>query len=152
MTNRCTHVWLTSWGLGRHRSRLRGNGSGRSRTARHLTRAALAKAVQALGYNWLQTTVAKTEAAERPLRLNEATALAGVLGIETEYLLLSPPLTGLLDVSQGIFGKCGGCKRSLGSWTQSCRCCRKVHAEAGGSLSGPPAIRRSIGTDACGRD
>jgi transcriptional regulator with XRE-family HTH domain len=71
------------------------------RTARHLTQAALAKAMQALGYNWLQTTVAKTEAAERPLRLNEATALAGVLGIETEYLL-SPPLTGLLDVSQDL--------------------------------------------------
>ena len=49
------------------------------RTARHLTQAALAKAMQALGYNWLQTTVAKTEAAERPLRLNEATALAGVV-------------------------------------------------------------------------
>ncbi len=69
------------------------------RLARHLTQAALAKAMQALGYNWIQTTVAKTEAAERPLRINEATDLAGVLGVEVSYLL-SPPLTGMLAVSQ----------------------------------------------------
>ena len=69
------------------------------RIARHLTQAALAKAMQALGYSWIQTTVAKTEAAERPLRLNEATDLAGVLGVDVSYLL-TPPLTGLSAVSQ----------------------------------------------------
>jgi hypothetical protein len=36
--------------------------------------------MQALGCNWLQTTVAKTEAAERPLRVNEVTDLAALLG------------------------------------------------------------------------
>jgi transcriptional regulator with XRE-family HTH domain len=71
------------------------------RIARHLTQAALANAMKALGYNWLQTTVAKTEAAERPLRLNEATDLAGVLGVETSYLL-TPPLTGLAAASQDL--------------------------------------------------
>jgi transcriptional regulator with XRE-family HTH domain len=71
------------------------------RIARHMTQAALAKAMQALGYNWLQTTAAKTEAAERPLRLNEATDLAGVLGVEVGYLL-TPPLTGLTAVSQDL--------------------------------------------------
>jgi transcriptional regulator with XRE-family HTH domain len=71
------------------------------RTARHLTQAALAKAMKALGYSWLQTTVAKTEAAERPLRLNEATDLAGVLGVEVGYLL-TPPLTGMLAASQDL--------------------------------------------------
>ena len=55
--------------------------------------------MKALGYNWLQTTIAKVEAAERPLRLNEATDLAGVLGVEVSYLL-TPPLTGLSAVSQ----------------------------------------------------
>lgn len=69
------------------------------RITRHLTQAALAKAMQALGYNWLQTTVAKTEAAERPLRLNEATDLAGVLGVEVGYLLTSP-LTGVAAASE----------------------------------------------------
>jgi transcriptional regulator with XRE-family HTH domain len=69
------------------------------RIARHMTQAALAKAMKALGYNWLQTTIAKVEAAERPLRLNEATDLAGVLGVEVSYLL-TPPLTGLSAVSQ----------------------------------------------------
>jgi transcriptional regulator with XRE-family HTH domain len=42
------------------------------------------------GMNWHQTTVAKTEAAERPIRLNEAAALAQVLG---------RPLTDLLGES-----------------------------------------------------
>jgi transcriptional regulator with XRE-family HTH domain len=69
------------------------------RLARHMTQAALAKAMKALGYNWLQTTIAKVEAAERPLRLNEATDLAGVLGVEIDYLL-TPPLTGMLAVSK----------------------------------------------------
>jgi transcriptional regulator with XRE-family HTH domain len=72
-----------------------------TRQARHLTQAALAKAMQGLGYNWLQTTVAKTEAAERPLRINEVTDLAGVLGVEISYLL-TPPLTGLMAASQDL--------------------------------------------------
>jgi transcriptional regulator with XRE-family HTH domain len=71
------------------------------RIARHLTQSALATAMNALGHSWHQTTAAKTEAAERPLRLNEATDLAGVLGVEIDYLL-TPPLTGLSAASQDL--------------------------------------------------
>jgi transcriptional regulator with XRE-family HTH domain len=71
------------------------------RTARHLTQSALANAMNALGHSWHQTTVVKTEAAGRPLRLNEVTDLAGILGVDVSYLL-SPPLTGLMAVSQDL--------------------------------------------------
>lgn len=37
--------------------------------------------MSARGFSWRQTTVAKTEAAERPIRINEAAALAMVLGV-----------------------------------------------------------------------
>lgn len=36
----------------------------------------------ASGFSWRQTTVAKTETAQRPLRVNEATALAAVLDVD----------------------------------------------------------------------
>jgi hypothetical protein len=55
--------------------------------------------MNALGHSWHQTTVVKTEVAGRPLRLNEVTDLAGVLGVEVGYLL-TPPLTGLTAVAQ----------------------------------------------------
>jgi transcriptional regulator with XRE-family HTH domain len=71
------------------------------RIARHLTQSALATAMNALGHSWHQTTVVKTEVAGRPLRLNEVTDLAGILGVEVSYLL-TPPLTGLLAVSQDL--------------------------------------------------
>lgn len=55
--------------------------------------------MQALSYNWLQTTVAKKEAAERPLRVNEVTDLAAVLGVDVPYLL-GPPPTGMTAAAQ----------------------------------------------------
>ena len=45
-----------------------------------LTQAELAEAMQGLGHSWVQTTVAKTEAADRPLRVNEVADLARILG------------------------------------------------------------------------
>ncbi len=39
------------------------------------------------GFGWRQTTVAKAEAAERPIRLNEVAALAQIFGIEIADLL-----------------------------------------------------------------
>jgi transcriptional regulator with XRE-family HTH domain len=51
----------------------------------------LANRMRALGFDWHQTTVSKTETAERPIRLNEAQALAGLFSI---------PLSGL--VSPGV--------------------------------------------------
>jgi transcriptional regulator with XRE-family HTH domain len=71
------------------------------RIARHMTQSALANAMNALGHSWHQTTVVKTEVAGRPLRLNEVTDLAGVLGVEIGHLL-TPPLTGLLAVSRDL--------------------------------------------------
>jgi transcriptional regulator with XRE-family HTH domain len=38
--------------------------------------------------NWAQTTVAKTEAASRPIRVNEAAALAAALGVPLHALLV----------------------------------------------------------------
>ena len=63
--------------------------------------AALANAMNVLGHSWHQTTVVKTEAAGRPLRLNEVTDLADVLGVEVSYLL-GPPLTGRLAASKDL--------------------------------------------------
>jgi uncharacterized protein (DUF3084 family) len=42
------------------------------------------------GHSWRQTTVAKTEAADRPIRVNEAASLAGVFGITINDLLTIP--------------------------------------------------------------
>jgi transcriptional regulator with XRE-family HTH domain len=97
--NLSTGVWLTPMKGTQSPEQVAGVRIREIRIARHLTQAALAKAMKALGYNWLQTTIAKVEAAERPLRLNEATDLAGVLGVEIGYLL-TEPITGMLAVSQ----------------------------------------------------
>jgi hypothetical protein len=43
-----------------------------------------------LGHPWHQTTVVKTEAAGRPLRVNEVMDLAAVLGV-TVWELMGPP-------------------------------------------------------------
>lgn len=56
-----------------------------------LSQDALARAMRALGYSWQQTTVAKTEAAERPLRINELTDLAHALGVTITDLLGATP-------------------------------------------------------------
>lgn len=63
------------------------------RIAHHWTQATLAKRMRTLGYKWLQTTAAKTEAAERPLRLNEAADLARVLGVDVCDLLETGPVS-----------------------------------------------------------
>lgn len=42
------------------------------------------------GFSWRQTTVAKTEAADRPIRINEAQGLAIVFGITVNDLLTIP--------------------------------------------------------------
>jgi transcriptional regulator with XRE-family HTH domain len=54
-----------------------------------LTQAELAEAMQGLGHSWIQTTVAKTEAADRPLRVNEVADLARILGTRLPYLVSS---------------------------------------------------------------
>jgi transcriptional regulator with XRE-family HTH domain len=52
-----------------------------------LTQAELAEAMQGLGHSWIQTTAAKTEAADRPLRLNEVADLAKILGLRVPELV-----------------------------------------------------------------
>ena len=42
----------------------------------------LSEEMRRLGHSWHQTTVVKTEAAGRPLRLNELTDLARILGLD----------------------------------------------------------------------
>lgn len=52
-----------------------------------MSQQALAEAMNELGFSWHQTTVAKTEAAERPLRLNEIAALATALSSSASQLI-----------------------------------------------------------------
>ena len=64
----------------------------RLRTERGWTQDEVARRMAAYGYDWHQTLVAKTEAAQRPLRLNEAADLAALFGASLESLLASGPL------------------------------------------------------------
>jgi predicted RNase H-like nuclease (RuvC/YqgF family) len=43
--------------------------------------------MKAYGYDWHQTTVGRIEAAQRPLRLNEAVDLAALFGVSLQMLL-----------------------------------------------------------------
>lgn len=47
----------------------------------------LAARMKDLGFNWLQSTAAKTEKAHRPIRVDEATALASLLDVELNDLV-----------------------------------------------------------------
>ena len=51
-----------------------------------MSQEAVADAMRKLGHSWHQTTVAKTEIAGRPLRLNELTDLARVLMVRASHL------------------------------------------------------------------
>ena len=57
------------------------------RQARGLSQQQVADAMVGLGFSWRQTTVAKTEAAERPVPVGEVVALAGLLGVGIHDLL-----------------------------------------------------------------
>jgi transcriptional regulator with XRE-family HTH domain len=60
----------------------------RLRLARRWSQEELARRMSAAGHgNWHQTTVGKTEAAARPLRLNEAVALAGLFEVPVTQLI-----------------------------------------------------------------
>jgi transcriptional regulator with XRE-family HTH domain len=51
-----------------------------------MSQEAVADGMRRLGHSWHQTTVAKTEIAGRPLRLNELTDLARILGVRPSHL------------------------------------------------------------------
>jgi transcriptional regulator with XRE-family HTH domain len=55
-----------------------------------LSQEAVAAEMRRLGHPWHQTTVVKTEAAGRPLRVNEVMDLAAVLGVSV-WELMGPP-------------------------------------------------------------
>ncbi len=60
----------------------------RLRLARRWSQEEVARRMSAAGHgNWHQTTVGKTELATRPLRLNEAVALAGLFEIPVTQLI-----------------------------------------------------------------
>jgi transcriptional regulator with XRE-family HTH domain len=47
----------------------------------------VADQMKAFGYNWLQSTIGKIEAAQRPLRLNEVADLAAMFGVPVTQFL-----------------------------------------------------------------
>lgn len=57
------------------------------RRARRWSQAHLAAAMRGLGFSWAQTTVAKIEAATRPVAIAEAAALAALLGATVDGML-----------------------------------------------------------------
>jgi transcriptional regulator with XRE-family HTH domain len=59
----------------------------RLRVARGWSQEEIAERMKAYGYDWHQTLVGRIEAAQRPLRLNEAVHLAALFGVALETLL-----------------------------------------------------------------
>lgn len=57
------------------------------RTAAGLSQEQLAEVMRERGFSWRQTTTAKTEAGDRPVRVNEAAALAAILRTSVAGLL-----------------------------------------------------------------
>jgi hypothetical protein len=47
----------------------------------------LARAMNTYGFTWRQSTVYKTETAQRPIRVNEAAALGEALGLHVAHLI-----------------------------------------------------------------
>lgn len=59
----------------------------------------LAARMTASGYSWRQTTVTKTESAERPLRVNEAVQLSSVFGVPIGEFLAMTSAGGASDLA-----------------------------------------------------
>lgn len=66
------------------------------RRTRAWSQAHLAAAMRGLGFSWAQTTVAKTEAATRPVTIAEAVALAALLGDTVDAMLGQEKHLGLI--------------------------------------------------------
>ncbi len=69
----------------------------RLRIDRGWSQSELAARLQSTLPAWAQTTVAKTESASRPIRLNEVAALATVLGVALHELLDAPQNVAILQ-------------------------------------------------------
>jgi transcriptional regulator with XRE-family HTH domain len=74
----------------------------RLRVARGWSQDEVARRMAAYGYDsWHQTTVGRIEAAQRPLRLNEAVALTSLFGVPL-YQLVAPLQTGVDEIDAEI--------------------------------------------------
>ncbi|MGH3745787.1 MAG: helix-turn-helix domain-containing protein [Micromonosporaceae bacterium] len=59
------------------------------RTARGMSQEDVAQMMALAGFSWHQTTVAKTESGSRPVRVNEAAALAAQFGVWVDDLIFA---------------------------------------------------------------
>jgi len=66
------------------------------------SQAELAARLQSTLPAWAQTTVAKTESASRPIRLNEVAALAKVLGVALHELIDAPQNVAILQAQAKV--------------------------------------------------
>ncbi len=74
----------------------------RLRIDRGWSQSELAARLQSTLPAWAQTTVAKTESASRPIRLNEVAALATVLGVALHELLDAPQNVAILQAQAKV--------------------------------------------------
>lgn len=73
----------------------------RLRLARQWSQEEAARRMRAYGYDFHQTTIAKIEAAQRPLRVRELADFAALYGVEIQELVF-PPSGSLVEVNQEI--------------------------------------------------
>lgn len=85
----------------------------RLRIARGWSQEDVARRMSAYGYDWHQTMVAKTEAAQRPLRLNEAVDLCRLFGVPADALLKDLPRAGETDLLAAAQAKAARLERCL---------------------------------------
>ena len=76
-----------------------------------MSQEAVADGMRRLGHSWHQTTVAKTEIAGRPLRLNELTDLARILGVRASHLAATETDFKLEMVQNDVVARSGAVAR-----------------------------------------
>lgn len=79
------------------------------------SQADLAQRMCKRGFSWRQTTVTKTEAADRPLGFNEAVALADVFGTPIQVLARAPEAdeAAILTRLEGVKGRADDAEREV---------------------------------------
>ena len=73
----------------------------RLRLSRSWSQEEVARRMSAYGYDFHQTTIAKIEAAQRPLRVRELADFAALYGVEVQALVY-PPNDSLLEIAQEL--------------------------------------------------
>ncbi|WP_433240306.1 helix-turn-helix domain-containing protein [Actinomadura nitritigenes] len=72
------------------------------REGRGMAQQEVAEAMRARGFSWLQTTAAKTEAGQRPFRVNEFVSLCSVLGVDPAVLISEAQSAGDADMAEAM--------------------------------------------------